>query len=69
MRERREQYVFDSGCLHCHANLERGTMASNKAFVAHKPYFLGETSKKCVTCHQHVGHKDLGSHLGAGGTS
>ncbi len=58
-RERREHYVYDSGCLSCHQNLERATMASNRAFVAHKPYFLGTTEKKCVSCHQFVGHHNL----------
>jgi cytochrome c-type protein NapC len=58
-RTRREEFVYDSGCLHCHKNLERATMGSNRAFVAHKPYFLKTTKKKCVTCHQNVGHKEL----------
>jgi cytochrome c-type protein NapC len=44
-------------------------MANNKAFVAHKPYFLGETSKQCVSCHEHVGHKNLSDHLAAGKVS
>lgn len=59
----RAHYVYDSGCLECHRNLENATMGNNKAFVAHRPYFLGETSKQCVECHEHVGHKDLVAHL------
>lgn len=59
----RTRFVHDSGCLECHANLERATMANNKAFVAHRPYFLGETSKQCVECHEHVGHNNIVSYL------
>ncbi len=62
-RLRREEYVFDSGCLECHTNLERATRGNNKAFVAHKPYFLGETDDKCVSCHEHVGHLELSTYL------
>jgi cytochrome c-type protein NapC len=62
-RLHRESYVYDTGCLHCHSRLEESTMANNKAFVAHKPYFLGDTSKQCVSCHEHVGHKNLSEYL------
>lgn len=65
LREHREDYVFDSGCLKCHSNLEQAPRRDTKAYVAHRPYFLGEIEKKCVSCHQHVGHKDLGSILQA----
>ena len=58
-REHREEYVYDSGCLHCHTNLEEATMATNKAFIAHRAYFHGETEDQCVTCHEHVGHANL----------
>lgn len=62
-RLRREEYVYDSGCVTCHRNLQEATMLSNKAFVAHKPYFLGETEDQCVTCHEHVGHKNLSDYI------
>ena len=62
-RVHREDYVYDSGCLTCHTNLEEATMASNKAFIAHRSYFLGDTDDKCVTCHEHVGHTDLSTYL------
>lgn len=62
-RAHRERYVYDSGCLHCHSRLQEATMGSNKAFVAHRPYFLGQTQKQCVSCHEHVGHKDLSDYL------
>ncbi|NKQ36072.1 MAG: cytochrome C [Chloroflexi bacterium] len=61
--EYREEFVYDSGCLTCHTNLEKATMASNKALIAHKPYFLGTTDDKCVTCHENVGHTDLNKYL------
>jgi cytochrome c-type protein NapC len=63
MRERREEYVYDSGCVHCHSNLQRATEINTKAFVAHRPYFLGETDEQCVSCHEHVGHHELGEYL------
>ena len=64
-REHREEFVYETGCLHCHSQLQEATAGDNAAFIAHKPYFLGETSKTCVSCHEHVGHKDLSTHLGA----
>ena len=64
-RAHREEYVYDSGCITCHSNLEEATKASPDALIAHKPYFLGQTDDKCVTCHEHVGHADLSSHLAA----
>ncbi len=62
-REHREQYVYDSGCLTCHNNLEKATMASNDALIAHKAYFLGSTEDKCATCHKNVGHTNLSDYL------
>ena len=62
-RERREEYTLNASCINCHSELEQGAKANPKAFVAHKPYFLGETTKTCIACHKNVGHKDLGFHL------
>jgi cytochrome c-type protein NapC len=56
LAEDRESYVFDSGCLNCHANLLDAFPRNTEAFAAHKPYFLGQTRSKCVTCHTSVGH-------------
>lgn len=56
------RYVYDSGCLKCHNNLQSGSELSNKQFVAHKPYFQKNISKTCIDCHQ-VGHKNLEMHL------
>ena len=73
MEESRAEWVYDSGCLHCHENLIRGTKPNKKAFIAHKAYFSkkllvdGEDGKKenakCVDCHKHVGHYQLEKHL------
>lgn len=62
-RAHREMYVFDSACLGCHKELESATMSQPAAFVAHRPYFLGETQMKCVSCHPHVGHLYLSRYL------
>jgi len=62
-REERERLVFDSGCLHCHSDLERASKKDSSTFIAHRPYFQGRTSKQCVTCHERVGHKNLSAHL------
>ncbi|MDJ0655043.1 MAG: NapC/NirT family cytochrome c [Xanthomonadales bacterium] len=62
-RERREEYVYDSGCLTCHQALETTSMGNPKAFRPHRDYFAGESGKQCVSCHQHVGHRDLGTRL------
>lgn len=62
-REHREEWVYDSGCLTCHTNLQKATMASNDAFIAHKAYFLGTTDDQCVTCHENVGHANLSEYI------
>lgn len=59
LRTHRERYVHDSGCLTCHSDLQRATRSNSRAFVAHKPYFLGQTARSCVSCHEHVGHAEL----------
>jgi len=62
-RKHREHFVYDSSCLACHTNLRDATMSNLKAFRGHKAYFEGSTKKTCVSCHENVGHKNLGSHL------
>jgi cytochrome c-type protein NapC len=57
------EYVYDSGCLTCHRNLEKASYDNPKAFIAHKAYFSGDTKKQCVTCHEHVGHKDISDYI------
>ena len=63
-RENRSRYVFDSGCLNCHKYLQQTSEANAKAFLPHRKYFNKEESGlTCVGCHEHVGHKNLGTHL------
>lgn len=64
MRESRERFVYDSGCVACHGNIEDTTRASVKASVAHKRFFRGDAGESCVGCHRHVGHRNLGAFLG-----
>ena len=62
-RKNSENYVYDSGCLTCHTNLEKATEGNMRALLPHRDYFSGRTDSKCVTCHNHVGHKNLGLYL------
>lgn len=66
-RERREEYVYDSGCLNCHKYLQQQTEGNPKAFRAHRRYFGSNPDLSCVGCHEHVGHAELGNHLEAMG--
>ena len=63
LREQRATYVFDSGCIGCHANLLEASPRNGNAFTAHETYFQSAAPKKCVTCHASVGHKNLGTYL------
>jgi len=63
MRERREEYTYDSGCLSCHGNLKDATKRNAKSFLPHKAYFDGTTDKHCVSCHPHVGHKNMSHYI------
>lgn len=62
-RAHREDFVYDSGCLRCHRNLQQATANNPAAAAAHEAYFLGTLEMTCVACHQHVGHRDLTRHL------
>lgn len=66
MRQRRERFVYDSGCTSCHRGIEDAPLASAKASVAHRQFFRGDAGESCVGCHEHVGHRDLGAFLGDG---
>lgn len=72
-RERREHYVYDSGCLQCHKYLRQASDANRKSFRPHRKYFTAIESRQtdadltCVGCHKHVGHANLGTHLQAMG--
>lgn len=59
LRNKREEYVYDSGCLTCHRNLEAATQDNE----THTNYFTGVTDTQCVTCHEEVGHSNLNKYL------
>lgn len=59
LRARREEYVYDSGCLTCHRNLAAATPGQEM----HANYFGGVTDTQCVTCHEEVGHSNLNKYL------
>lgn len=55
----REEYVYDSGCLTCHRNLEIATQDTKE----HRKYFTEEITTQCVCCHEEVGHSNLNKYL------
>lgn len=59
-----DEYVFDSGCLHCHVKLEQATKDNPAAAASHKLYFSGTQKLNCVSCHANVGHLNLAERLG-----
>ncbi len=62
-RQNKKDFVYDSGCMTCHADLQKATSSNMKSFLPHREYFSGMSEKTCVECHEHVGHKNLGFHL------
>ncbi len=58
-REERDRFVYDSGCLQCHSNLENISAGKD----AHAKYFAGLIDAQCVDCHESVGHANLNEHL------
>jgi len=52
-------YVYDSGCLTCHRNLEAATQDK----MEHQNYFKSVTDAQCVDCHEEVGHDNLNKYL------
>ena len=62
-RERRAEYVYDSGCLSCHLYLEKATEGNRMASRAHSRYFSEPGARQCVDCHENVGHNRLDYHL------
>jgi len=61
-REERLAYTYDSACLSCHQTLLRSTSEDAKGRIAHERFFRGN-GKKCVSCHQRVGHVELSGFL------
>ncbi|QFU76811.1 cytochrome C [Halioglobus maricola] len=62
-RERRTEFVYDSGCLSCHLYLQEATEGNRRAFRSHRRYFNDPDDYSCVECHENVGHNRLGYHL------
>ena len=65
-RARRQEYVYDSGCMGCHVYLQEQSQGNPRAFLPHRRYFSSE-ELTCVECHEQVGHARLGYHLEAMG--
>lgn len=61
--DHRAEYVYDSGCMTCHSGLEDAPADNPTTALAHATYFQGDSNFRCVTCHAHVGHKDLMTYL------
>jgi cytochrome c-type protein NapC len=67
--EHRAEYVYDSGCVMCHARLEDAPAENPTTGLAHAAYFQAGSNFRCVTCHAHVGHKDLMTYLAGENTA
>lgn len=68
MREDRESFVYDEGCLNCHGNIFDKKLAtlSSKAQKMHNHYNKLKGTKqevKCAFCHFEVGHTGLRNYL------
>ncbi len=60
MRGRRAEFVYDSGCLHCHKEFKNGKGPEHPAYFAGGTNpFNRDEKMRCVTCHYSVGHNDL----------
>ena len=57
--EHREDFVYDSGCLTCHVELEAATAGKRQ----HDNYFAGMIDSKCVACHAGIGHSNVNQYL------
>ncbi|MBN1303681.1 MAG: NapC/NirT family cytochrome c [Anaerolineales bacterium] len=58
-RAEHNEYVYDSGCLTCHQELEKATQDKGQ----HENYFVGITDSQCVDCHAEIGHSNLNMYL------
>jgi len=58
-RTHHDEFVYDSGCLSCHRNLEQVTAGHGE----HAKYFAGLVDSQCVDCHEGVGHENLNMYL------
>lgn len=58
----RKNFVYEDGCLGCHQNLTDSPEMEGWKKTIHKEYFANRDTNpnyNCVSCHNHVGHKDL----------
>jgi cytochrome c-type protein NapC len=55
----RGKFTFDSACRRCHHQLDAAPGMPRGGFLAHRAYLRGDTTRKCVECHPHVGHKNM----------
>jgi len=58
-REEHNEFVYDSGCLTCHQELEKATQSK----AQHTNYFADTTNSQCVDCHEEIGHSNLNKYL------
>ncbi len=54
----RRDFTYDNACRKCHANLTPYGMRTS-GILAHMQYLVGDLDKRCVDCHEHVGHKNM----------
>lgn len=66
-RQKREKFVYDSGCLSCHQAVLDINSTNQNITDMHALYakFKDASQNKlsCVSCHKTVGHKELGKTL------
>ena len=58
-RAEHNEYVYDSGCLTCHQELESVTQNQEE----HNNYFNDVIDSQCVDCHEEIGHSNLNKYL------
>lgn len=62
-RKNRNSFVYDSGCMSCHIDIETTKKQSDVARQMHEKYTTFkdaiENPLMCVSCHKNVGHKNL----------
>ncbi len=58
-KKRRGKFTFDSSCRRCHHQLDAAPGMPRGGFLAHRAYLRGDTTRKCVECHPHVGHQNM----------
>ncbi|WP_332444432.1 cytochrome c3 family protein [Wolinella succinogenes] len=65
-RQRRDEYVFDTGCLKCHTtvmDIKSDNQVVGKMHELYVKYQNTSNAIQCSSCHVNVGHKGLGKVL------